>query len=202
MLVAQSCPTLCDPMNNSPPGSSVHGSPGKSLEWIAIPFSRGSSQHRDQTWASCIASGLFTTWAIREAFTLILLVRTPGFWEAKQLAQGHSVSEGQSQGSNSGLLVSESQSALQSERGILAISALMMSISADLQHLRFSLFLAFWWQTGVSLILKVDHPLAISSAQLAWIRPLPIAEPFGEMNHVIFTSCLMCLLGPVIHLRV
>ena len=97
MLVAQSCLTFCDPMDCSLPGFSVHGILQlRILEWIAIPFSRGSSRPRDQTWVSCIASGLFTTWAIREAFTLILLVRTLGFWEAKRLAQGHSVSKWQS----------------------------------------------------------------------------------------------------------
>ena len=36
------------------------------LEWVAIPFSRGSSQHRDWTWVSCIAGRFFTVWAIRE----------------------------------------------------------------------------------------------------------------------------------------
>ena len=55
MLVAQSCATLCDPMDCSPPVSSVHGILQASiLEWVAIPFSRGSSQARDQTWVSCI----------------------------------------------------------------------------------------------------------------------------------------------------
>ena len=42
--VAQSCPTLCDPVDCSPPGSSVHGIPqARVLEWVAISFSRGSS---------------------------------------------------------------------------------------------------------------------------------------------------------------
>ena len=64
---AQSCLTLCDPMDSSPPGSSVHGIlQAKILEWVAIPFSRGSSQLRDQTWVSCIAGRFFTGWAIRE----------------------------------------------------------------------------------------------------------------------------------------
>ena len=58
--VAQSCPTLCDHMDCSMPGSSVHGIL-HSLEWIAIPFSRGSSQIRDQTWVSCIADRFFMT---------------------------------------------------------------------------------------------------------------------------------------------
>ena len=48
--VAQSCPTLCDPTYCSPPGSSVHGIlQARILEWVAISFSRGSSQPRDQT---------------------------------------------------------------------------------------------------------------------------------------------------------
>ena len=50
MLVAQSCLTLCNTMNCSPPGSSVHGIlQARILEWVAIPFSRGSSQTRDWT---------------------------------------------------------------------------------------------------------------------------------------------------------
>ena len=43
-LVAQPCPALCQPMDCSPPGSSVHGIPQVGiLQWVAIPFSRGSS---------------------------------------------------------------------------------------------------------------------------------------------------------------
>ena len=46
--VAQSCPTLRDPMDCSPPGSSVHGIfQARILEWVAISFSRGSSRSRD-----------------------------------------------------------------------------------------------------------------------------------------------------------
>ena len=44
VLVTQSSPILCDPMDRSPPGSSVHGIlQVRILEWVAIPFSRGSS---------------------------------------------------------------------------------------------------------------------------------------------------------------
>ena len=54
--VAQSCPTLCDPMDYSLPGSSVHGIfQARVLEWIAISFSRGSSWPRDRTQVSCVA---------------------------------------------------------------------------------------------------------------------------------------------------
>ena len=61
--VAQLCPTLCDPMDYT-----VHGILQASvLEWVAFPFSRGSSQPRDQTQDSHIAGGFFTSWATREA---------------------------------------------------------------------------------------------------------------------------------------
>ena len=67
-LVAQSCLTLCIPLDCSPPGSSVHGIlQARILEWVAMPSSRGSSQLRDQTQVSHIAGGFFTIWAIREA---------------------------------------------------------------------------------------------------------------------------------------
>ena len=106
--VTQSCQTLWDPTDSSPPGSSVHGdSPGKNtgvschallqgvfstqrsnpglpncrqilyqlshkgspkkLEWVAYPFSRGTSWPRNRTRVSCIAGGFFTSWAAREA---------------------------------------------------------------------------------------------------------------------------------------
>ena len=65
---AQSCPALCDPMDCSPPGSSVHGIlQVRILERVAIPFSRDSTRPRDQTPVSCIARRFFTVWATREA---------------------------------------------------------------------------------------------------------------------------------------
>ena len=55
MLVTQSCLTLCNPMDCNPPGFSVHGIlQARILEWVAIPFTRGSSQSRDWTWVSWI----------------------------------------------------------------------------------------------------------------------------------------------------
>ena len=69
VLVAQLCPTLCNPMDRSPPGSFVHGIlQAGILECIDIPFSRGSFQSRDWTWVSCIAGEFFTVWATREWF--------------------------------------------------------------------------------------------------------------------------------------
>ena len=50
VLIAQSCLTLCDPKDCSPPGFSVHGiSQARILEWVAVPSSMGSSRPRDQT---------------------------------------------------------------------------------------------------------------------------------------------------------
>ena len=61
LKVAQSCPTLCNHMGCSPPGSSVHGIlQVRILEWVAFPFSRGSSQPRDQSQLSHTAGRFFT----------------------------------------------------------------------------------------------------------------------------------------------
>ena len=63
----QSYPTLCHPMDCNLPGSSVHGIlQARIPEWIAMPFSRGSSWSRDRTWVSRIASRVFTIWATKE----------------------------------------------------------------------------------------------------------------------------------------
>ena len=63
VLVTQSCPILCDPMEYSPLASSVHGTlQARILEWVAISFSRGSSQPRDWTTISHLAGRLFTDW--------------------------------------------------------------------------------------------------------------------------------------------
>ena len=61
--VTQLCPTFCDPTDYR-----VHGTvQARILEWVAGPFSRGSSQPRNQTQVSFIAGGFFTSWATREA---------------------------------------------------------------------------------------------------------------------------------------
>ena len=74
VLVTQSCLNLCNPMN-----CIAHQTPlsmgifqVRILEWIAIPFSRGSSQPRDRTLVSCFAGRFFTIWASREALILFL----------------------------------------------------------------------------------------------------------------------------------
>ena len=67
--IAQSCPTLCDHMDCSLSGSSVHGIfQARVLEWIAISFSRGSSRPRNRTQVSRIAGRCFTVWATREVY--------------------------------------------------------------------------------------------------------------------------------------
>ena len=61
--VAQSCLTLCDLVD-----CAVYGIPqARILEWLALPFTRESSQPRDRTQVSHIAGGFFTSWATREA---------------------------------------------------------------------------------------------------------------------------------------
>ena len=128
-LVAQSCLTLCDPMDYSLPGSSVHrDSLGKNtglgchallqgifpsqglnsgllhcrwtlyhvshqespriLDWVAYPFSRGSSQPRNHTGVSCIAGGFFSSWATRETPIHWLLYFK---WKYKLLQLGQGV---------------------------------------------------------------------------------------------------------------
>ena len=67
VLFAQSCPTLFNSMDCSLPGSSVLGIlQARILEWVAIPFSRGSFQPRDWTQVFCISGRSFTIWATRK----------------------------------------------------------------------------------------------------------------------------------------
>ena len=74
LLVAQSCLTICNTLDCSLPRSYIHViSQARILEWLAIPFSRGSSRSRDQTQVSCIAGRLFTVWATREASTMLFI---------------------------------------------------------------------------------------------------------------------------------
>ena len=62
-----SCPTLCNPTDCSPPGSSVHGiTQARTREWVPVPSSKGSSWPKDRTQVSCIAGGFFAMWATEE----------------------------------------------------------------------------------------------------------------------------------------
>ena len=75
----QSCLALCNPIDCSPPGSSVRGIlQARILEWVAILFFRASSWPRDGTRVSCIAGEFFTCWATREAPLVSLLL---SLWE-------------------------------------------------------------------------------------------------------------------------
>ena len=79
VLVAQSFPILCNTMDCSLAGSSVHGIlQARILEWVAISFSRGSSWPRDWTQVSCLGRWILYHWATREAQTwLSNAVRQP-----------------------------------------------------------------------------------------------------------------------------
>ena len=81
MKVPQSCLTLCDSMDYT-----VHGIlQARILEWVAFPFSRGSSQPRDRTGVSRIAGRFFTSWATREAWKrYIMLTNNTSYYVWKQ----------------------------------------------------------------------------------------------------------------------
>ena len=82
--VAQSCPTLCDPMDCSLPGSSIHGIfQARILEWVAVSFSRGSSRPRDWTQVSLTVARCFTIWATREVQELNFL----SWWHSREKTQ-------------------------------------------------------------------------------------------------------------------
>ena len=79
LCCAQSCLTLRNPMDCSAPGSSVHGIlQARILEWVAMPFSRGSSQSKDQTQVSCIyqliypGSPIWYTWSSIQVLWIII----------------------------------------------------------------------------------------------------------------------------------
>ena len=85
-VVSKLCLTLLRPIDYSLPGSSVHGiSQARILEWVAISFSRGSSQPRDQIPVSCIGRLIIYQGATREA---------PTYWPPKQMDYRPSISTG------------------------------------------------------------------------------------------------------------
>ena len=105
MIVTQLSDSLL-PIDCSPPGSSLHGiSQARILEWVAIPFSRGSSRPRDWTMVSCIAGTFFTVWvtmeALQEAWNQKVWHLQPcssfselfGYWSSPGLLLGHSYKE-------------------------------------------------------------------------------------------------------------
>ena len=108
VLVAQSCPTLQDPMDCCPPGSSVHGVLQASiLEWVAISSSRGSSRPRDQTCISCISCisrRFFTTSATWETLNMCLVTQScPTLCDIMNCSPPGSSVHGDSPGKNIGV---------------------------------------------------------------------------------------------------
>ena len=74
MFITESHPTLCDLIDCSLLGSSVYGIlQARILEWIAVPFSRGSSWPRDRSPVSCIANGFFIIWAAGRLYLIHML---------------------------------------------------------------------------------------------------------------------------------
>ena len=73
VLVMQSCPILCDPMDCSPPGPSVHRIlQARILEWVVILFSRRSSLPRNRTWVLTHCRQILTLWATSEAQFMLI----------------------------------------------------------------------------------------------------------------------------------
>ena len=94
VLATQSCPALCDPMDCSPAGSSVHGIlQVRIVEWVAISFSRGSSQPRDQTWLSHNISRFFTIWTGKESqdWKRSVFIPSPKKGNAKECSNYHTI---------------------------------------------------------------------------------------------------------------
>ena len=77
MLATQSCLTLCNPMDYSPPGSSVHGiSQARIMVWVAISCSRGSSQPRDRTCVYHIGRQILYPCIARVIIFMVLCIRS------------------------------------------------------------------------------------------------------------------------------
>ena len=92
--IAQSCPTLCDPMDCSPPGSSIHGILQVGIpEWVVISHSGGSFQPRDWTQVSCISCISRWTlhhWATWKPSSLCILCQIIlSYWEANILERSN-----------------------------------------------------------------------------------------------------------------
>ena len=88
----QSCLTLCNSMDRGLSGPSVHGIlQPRTLEWVAMPFSSGSSWPRDQTQVSCIAGRFFTVWTTRD------ILSHPAYVQPLNLARFIFVEEGGNQ---------------------------------------------------------------------------------------------------------
>ena len=80
VLVAQSCPILCDSMDCDPSGSFVRGIlQARILKWVAIRFSRGSSQTKDGTQVFCFAGRFFVVWTTRKAPEALNSKHSPPF---------------------------------------------------------------------------------------------------------------------------
>ena len=147
---------LCNPMDCSLPGSSVHGIfQAIVLEWLAISFSRGSSQPRDQTRVSCTVDRHFTVWATREVLRIHKNILT--FSQFSSVSRARLFATPLTAGRQALLSITNSQSLLK----LMSIELVMPSnylILCLLQPI-FSLFLQrvvedvwfFYWQENISV---------------------------------------------------
>ena len=155
--VTQSCPTLCDPMDYSPPGSSVHGIlQARILEWVAIPFSRGSFRPRDQSRVYCIAGRFFTIWATGKAHHQALRQTLPPsllefLEQSTSFAEAHDKVQ-QMLPSLPRLFVGDSIESFSWDKSWAFCSATWCS---QLRHFG---ALAFWWHTAIPSDLSQSPP--------------------------------------------
>ena len=155
MLSHFSCVWLCDPMNYSLPGSSVHGIlQARILEWVAMPFSRGSSWSRDWTWVSCIAGRFFITWATGKNWHVLVASAVSDSLRSYGLEPVRPLCPRDSLGKNTGV----------------GCHALFQGIFLT-QGWNLGLFCLQLWQVGSS-------PLAPPRETLTSIKPLSIIWPF------------------------
>ena len=95
-VYAQSCPTLCDPMDSSSSGTSVHGIlQARTLEWAAISFSRGSSWPRDWTCISCVSC--IGRWILYHLCTTLWGCLPLKGWFLLHSIKGHNLGQGRSE---------------------------------------------------------------------------------------------------------
>ena len=104
VFVTQSCPILCDPIDCSPPGSSVHGIlQARTVEWAVFSYSRGSFQTRAWTQVSCTESRLFTIWATRadlhsiQYYAICFLLLKALLWGQSMISTQYMVLSGHNQ---------------------------------------------------------------------------------------------------------
>ena len=173
VLVIQSCPTLCDPTDCSLPSSSVHGIlQARILEWVAIPFSRGSCRPRDWTWDSCFAGRFFTIWATSSVQSLchVWLFATP--WTAARQAS-LSITNSRSLPKLMSIESVMPSNHLILCRSILLLSSIFLSIRAFSNELILHIRWPKFWSVSFSISPSKKYP-GLISFRIDWFDLLAV----------------------------